>query len=264
VPNTGQISLLFVCVALFAAASILSLMRIRRETESLRIAAKACSWSAMCIGVAVIIWHASARSQWLPLDDNFEALIWLGLILALFMLYVQRRHPIAGLDWFIMPLVILLLVGAAIFGRTKPHEYLPTAWSWVHRVSSYGGAVAFAVAGAVGAMYLIANRRLRNKQVLNGPKLGNLERLERVTRASVTLGFALLTVGAVTGFIWFASDRRPISVWKVGLTVGVWLVYAVALHSPINPSFRGRKVAILSIVGCILMFGLLVTVQLVS
>jgi ABC-type uncharacterized transport system permease subunit len=264
VPNTGQISLLLACIVLFVSSSVLSLMRIRRETESLRIAAKACAWSAMLIGVAVIAWHAAARSQWMPLDDNFESLIWLGLILALFMLYVQRRHPIAGLDWFIMPLVVLLLVGAAIFGRTKPREYLPTAWSWVHRVTSYGGTVAFAVAGAVGAMYLIANRRLRRKIVLDGPKLGNLERLERVNLASVTLGFALLTVGAVTGFIWFASGHRSISVWKVGLTVGVWLVYAVALHAPINPSFRGRKVAILSIVGCILMLGLLVTVQLVS
>ena len=208
-------SLLFICIALFATGSVLSLLRIRRETESLRIAAKACSWTAITAGVALIAWHASARSQWLPLDDNFEALIWLGLILALFVVYVQRRHPIGGLDWFVMPMVILLLIGAAIFGRTSPREYLPTTWSWIHRLFSYGGAVAFVVAGSVGAMYLVANRRLRMKVMTGGPKLGNLERLEEVTLASVTLGFALLTVGAITGFIWFASSHRPISVWKV-------------------------------------------------
>ena len=111
-------SLLFICIALFATGSVLSLLRIRRENESLRIAAKACSWSAITAGVALIAWHASARSQWLPLDDNFEALIWLGLILALFVAYVQRRHPIGGLDWFVMPMVILLLIGAAILDPT--------------------------------------------------------------------------------------------------------------------------------------------------
>ena len=50
---------------------------------------------------------------------------------------------------------------------------------------------------------------------------------------------------------------------KVLLTLAVWIVYAVVLHSPINPSFRGRKVAFLSILGCLLMVGTLVAVQLV-
>ena len=262
--------LLFVCIALFAIGGMISLLRIRRETESLRIAAKACTWSAVASGIALIVWHASGNHQWLPLDDNFEALIWLGLILALFVLYVQRRHPIAGLDWFIMPMVILLLIGAAVFGRTTPHEYLRTSWSWVHRLFSYGGAVAFAIAGSVGAMYLVANRRLRQKKMVGGAKLGSLERLEHVTLAAVTLGFALLTVGAITGFAWLKYSERhdpehaTVSPWKVGLTTSVWLIYALVLHSPINPRFRGRRVAILSIVGCVLMLGLIVTVQLVN
>jgi ABC-type uncharacterized transport system permease subunit len=263
VPNAGQISLLIACIGLFAVGGLFSMLRIAKEKESLRIAAKACAWSAIFCGVAVIIWHAAGRQQWLPLDDNFEALIWLGLILALFVMYVQRRHPIPGLDWFIMPIVVLLLIGAAVFGRTKPHEYTSTTWSWVHRAFSYGGAVAFAVAGAMGAMYLVANRRLRMKTAIGGVQLGSLERLERATLMSVTLGFALLTVGAVTGFVW-ARHGGPISGWKVGLTASVWVVYALVLHSPINPSFRGRKAAILSIVGFVLMLGLVVTVQFVT
>src|SRR4051812_30317096 len=180
-PNTAQLILLIVCIALFAGASIASLLRIRRESEVLRITSKACAWTAIATGVSLIIWHASMRNQWLPLDDNFEALIWLGLILALFVLYVQRTSPIGGLDSFLLPMVVLLLIGAAIFGRTTPHVYLPTAWSWVHRVFSYGGAVAFVVAGAGGAMYMVANRRLRNKTLTSGPRLGSLERLEHVT-----------------------------------------------------------------------------------
>ena len=256
-PNAGQLSLLVACIALFAIAGVLSLMRIRRETEGLRIAAKGCTYTAVVTGIAVIAWHAARRSQWLPLDDNFEALIWLGLILALFVLYVQRRHPIGGLDWFIMPMVILLLIGAAVFGSTKPHEYVQSAWSWIHRVFSYGGALAFVVAGAVGAMYLIANRRLRQK-VMMGPKLGNLERLEHVTLVAVTLGFAMLTVGAITGFAWLYADPKHSESlsWKIALTASVWVVYAVVLHSPINPRFRGRRAAILSIIGCILTLGL--------
>jgi ABC-type transport system involved in cytochrome c biogenesis permease subunit len=39
-------------------------------------------------------------------------------------------------------------------------------------------------------------------------------------------------------------------------------VYAIVLHARINPVFRGRKVAILSIVGCVLMVGTLVALNL--
>jgi hypothetical protein len=57
-----------------------------------------------------------------------------------------------------MPLVIVLLVIAGVAGRAEYHEYLPAVhntWAWAHRVTAYGGAVAFAIAGASGAMYVL-------------------------------------------------------------------------------------------------------------
>jgi hypothetical protein len=38
-------------------------------------------------------------------------------------------------------------------------------------------------------------------------------------------------------------------------------VYGLILHSPINPSFRGRRTAMLSVVGFVLMISVLVAVQ---
>jgi ABC-type transport system involved in cytochrome c biogenesis permease subunit len=135
-------------------------------------------------------------------------------------------------------------------------------------VTAYLGAVAFVIAGATGAMYLIANRRLRRKVRTGGPNFGSLERLEHITFMAVTTGFALLTIGMITGLArvqhegngrlgphWFTSP-------KVLLATAVWIVYALILHSPINPSFRGRKTALLSILGLVLMFGTIVAVQL--
>jgi len=170
VPTTGQIALLIVSIALFAIGSAISVSRIWFERPWSRLAAKACDWAAFFVAVAVLVWHSIDRGSWLPIENNFDALIWLGLLLALFVFYVQRTRPIGGLDWFIMPIVILLLIGAAVFGRTKPHEYaVEGLWAWVHRVTAYGGAVAFFVAGAMGAMYLLVNRRLRRKQPLPSP-----------------------------------------------------------------------------------------------
>ncbi len=50
--------------------------------------------------------------------------------------------------------------------------------------------------------------------------------------------------------------------WKVGLAASVWLVYAVVLHAPLNPVFRGRRAAVLSVVGFVLMVGAVVAAQL--
>jgi ABC-type uncharacterized transport system permease subunit len=261
----GQIALLALAIALFAAGWAASLLRIWREdVPALRVAAKASVYAGLVAGAGVLVWHSAARRSWLPLEDNFDALTWLGLLMAGFVAYVQATKPLRGLDWFLLPIAVLLLVAAAVFGLAKPHEYdVQNVWLWVHHVTAYGGAVAFAVAGAVGAMYLVVNRRLRSKTLTPGPRMGSLERLEHLTIASVTLGFSLLTVGAVTGIVqWLEADKHtPLS--KVLLTAAVWLVYAVVLHSPINPSFRGRKAALLSVVGLPLMLVTILVVQFV-
>ena len=48
--------------------------------------------------------------------------------------------------------------------------------------------------------------------------LGSLERLERLTMTAVTLGFALLTIGIITGAIEMRYLGLSTSAWKVGLT----------------------------------------------
>ena len=66
--------------------------------------------------------------------------------------------------------------------------------------------------------------------------------------------------GMITGGVeLFAPDKHTPRA-KIVLAVIVWLVYAVVLHAPINPSFRGRKVAVLSVLGFVLVIGTVVAV----
>lgn len=273
-PSTHQLVLVILSILLFAVGGGLSIARLRFDREGMRIGAKACVWAGLLAALGVLIWHAAARpaGNWLPLEDNFEAFVWLAVLLAGFVLYVQRARGLGGLDWFVIPIVIVMLAAAAVLGRAKPQEYLDTTWSLVHRVTAYGGALAFAIAGAAGAMYLLASRRLRQKTLPQGPRLGSLEGLEHLTFASVTLGFAMLTCGLIAGLIWQLRMERTGGPTRLGehwytspkvlMASAVWVVYAVVLHARINPAFRGRKVAILSIVGCLLMVGTLVALNL--
>lgn len=266
VPNLGQLALLLAAIAAFAFGGGISLARLRSDRPGLRVAAKACLYLGVCLAIGVIIWHSADRRSWAPLEDNFDTLIWLAVLLALFVAYTQRVHPVRGLDWFVMPIVVLFLSFAVIFGRTTPHVYVNRSWQWVHMAAVNAGALAFAVAGAAGAMYLFANRQLRSKRLEIGRKLGSLERLEHITRTAVTLGFALLTIGLITGLVLALRGSSMGPDWytqpKVLLTFIAWVIYALVLHSPINPSFRGRKTAMLSVIGFVLMIGVLIAVQL--
>jgi ABC-type uncharacterized transport system permease subunit len=262
IPNVLEITGMLAAAACLVAAVICSVARMARVVTAL------CGWLGIAIGVAVLAWHSVLRGAWQPLEDNFNALGTLGLMLAGCVLYVQGTRPVGGLDWFILPLAALMLVAAAVVGRTMPREYGETAWSLVHRITAYGGALALAIAGAVGAMYLIASRRLRTKHVPPGATFGSLERLEAIAQHSLALGWPLFTVGLITGILWGihrtsqgADEQREFFGPKVLLAVGVWVVYALALHTPINPSFRGRKAAVLSLIGLVLMAGTLVAVQ---
>ena len=271
-PTAGQIVLVLGACALFTAGGIASFVRLRAERRWLRVLGKSLDYWAILLTLGALVWHCAQRGSALPLEDNFEALAALGELLSCFEMYIQRVRPIPGLDGFLTPIIVLMLVCAVVFGRVTPDAYQPDSlWSWAHRLSSYGGALGFAVAAAMGGLYLVNSARLRRKAAPLGPKLGgNLERLENGTQTAVTLGFALLTLGMLTGLLKILHDGSHTQLgaqWylspKVILAFAVWIVYAVALHTPITPSVRGRKSAMLSIVGFVLMFATMVAVQLV-
>jgi len=263
IPTLPQLSILALAVVALGIGIVLSVFR-SRGNEKLRVPMKMLYYWGLSLAIVVVFWHTVRRGHWTPLESNFDTLVSLGVILGVFVMYLQKRRPVAGLDWFVMPMVMMLLLLGGVFGRTKLHAYLPTAWSVLHLVGVFGGAVAFALAGATGAMYLLSNQRLRNKTALPGSKFASLERLEHVTYLSVTLGFGLLTLGALMGFLWLLRDEtKVLPPGKIILTGVIWVIYAIILHTPINPSFRGRKTAMLSIAGFILMIATVVAVQFV-
>lgn len=275
-PTTAQLGLLCSAIGVLVLGGIASILRLRaeasdttgRRTETFRILAKAALYCGILDGIALAIWRGWGKPDFQPLRDNFSAFLTLAILLMLVVAYAQRARPLRGLDLFVMPIVLLLLMMAAIFGKAAPHAYHETTWYVVHRVTAYGGFVAFAVAGAVGVMYLLANYRLRRKRLAPGQQFGSLERLEHISYVSVTLGFALLTVGLVTGFFIVIHQKTGAGLgndWyrnpKVVMACVTWAVYAVVMHSPINPALRGRRTAILSVVGFVLLLGTLVAVQ---
>lgn len=220
----------------------------------------------LVLSVILLVWHSLSINRQQPLQDSFSAMLGLAILLAGFVTYIQWTRPIAALEWFAMPIVIVLLLMAGHFGEAAPQTYVPSAYSLVHRGATLLGAVGFAIAAACGAMYVRAARSLRAKRLEVVSTFGSLERLEHLTHGAVTLGFAFFTVGCLAGIAWAfqLKDRTRLEQhwFSVLLASLVWLVYAVVLHTPIAPRMRGRRNALLSIAGFVLMLAAIFAVLL--
>lgn len=236
-----------------------------------------CIAAGLALSLLLLAWHARATGNWQPLQDNFSALLTLAVLLAGFAAYFQIHRPMASLVALCMPVVVVLLLMAGYFGRSQPGAYLITWYSLGHRVAAFLGILAFVVAGASGVLYLLSDHMLRLRWSGRQGKLrtppspevfGSLERLERLTFASVVLGFALFTLGILIGIGWVLHyhSTRMGAHWyltpKVLLSFAAWIIFAIVLHTPIAPRLRGRKTAILSICGLVLSLATLLAVLL--
>lgn len=262
--SATQIGLLLLAVAMYVAGGVGAIAQLagRKVLPTFRYL---CMSGGTLVALGLLVWHSitvvQATGAWQPLQDNLSAMLTLAILLAVFVLYVQLQGKIAAIEWLIMPVVILLLLMAGHFGKTQPHPYLTTTYSLVHRMTTFMGSVAFVVAGASGALYLKSDRMLRQRGAShltppNPGRFGSLERLERLSYRMATCGLALFTIGIITGVAWAIAGNGHTRLglhWflspKVILAFAAWLIFAVVLHSPMAPRLRGRKNAILSIIG---------------
>ncbi|MBI4355855.1 MAG: cytochrome c biogenesis protein CcsA [Candidatus Omnitrophica bacterium] len=116
-------------------------------------------------------------------------------------------------------------------------------------IFSYG---AFLIAFVSGILFLVLERQLKHKQ------LGRLFRwlpplslLDRLNYLSITIGFGAFSIGLVLGTILAVQSLGAhwLSDGKVWLSMVTWVAYAVLWSIRVSSSLRGRKVAILSILG---------------
>lgn len=131
----------------------------------------------------------------------------------------------------------------------------------VHTVSSLLSYAAFLVAFIAGILFLVQERQLKRKTMgALFHRLPSLDVLDRVNFASLGIGLGLLTVGVVFGFLkveavfgrWWTGDPKEV------LTVGLWAAYIGLWVTRSRATLRGRRVAVLSIVGfCLVLFTLL-------
>ena len=191
----------------------------------------------------------------------------LMFIVVLFGLFYKVEYVLL----YITPLVALNL----LIGFFVPHVHITPVMLNVnktilltHIVLILIGDSLFALAFIVSLIYIFQERKIKNKknlklfdkkniqlkEALHSGGGYNLELLDNINYQCLKIGFPFITLGIVMGIYLSGSLSRtfmavkPIEI----MSLITWLIYAILLHERVAKGLRGKRAAIFSVAGFLL------------
>ena len=243
-----ELALTFYLVA--AVAGIIELYRSNKLTSGIMFSSA---------GVGFIVHTGSiivryALAGHLPISSPHEAASFFSWCVVLLFFLIEYRYRVGLLGSFVMPLVFLLMLSSSILPREiKPlSPVLQSYWLGIHTLFAFLGNAAFALAAGMGIMYLLQEKYVKSKHP-GGlfKRLPSLQSLDEINYRLISVGFPLFTIAIITGSLW--ADRAWGSYWRWDprevWSLISWLIYAIILHARLLAGWRGRRAAVLSIIG---------------
>ncbi|MFD6071663.1 c-type cytochrome biogenesis protein CcsB [Amycolatopsis sp. TRM77291] len=171
-------------------------------------------------------------------------------------LVIMRKFPVRHLTGFLLlPVVILMFVnGTMLYTTAAPVQpALQSYWLIIHVSAAIIGSGVFLVPGVASVLYLFRAAHDDNpaKFAKFGPKLPAADVLDRIAYRTTIFAFPIFTFGVLCGAVWAEAAWGRFWGWDPKETVAfvAWVVYAAYLHSRATAGWRGKRAAIINIVG---------------
>jgi len=200
------------------------------------------------------IFFGFAKSGYLPVGNLRETLLLAGWAVAGGFLIFQYKFNLKILGIFAAPTISLIVVLATLV-PSEPYQttkIFKNFWLISHVMAIFFGEAFFTLAAGLGVLYLIQENAIKTKRHrFFFKRLPSLDLLDSSGYACIVVGFSLLTLGLVTGLVYAKSywgrfwSWDPKEVWSA-IT---WIFYAVLLHERLTVGWRGRRSAIMAIIG---------------
>jgi cytochrome c-type biogenesis protein CcsB len=194
-----------------------------------------------------------------------ETLSLLSCVIVGAYLVLSARFKLAVIGAFVAPLAFIVTLSASLFysGVRELPSTLNTIWLPAHLAPALLGYAILAVSFCVSIAYLVQERQLKAKRRGRLRRLPSLETLDELNYRCVAWGFALFTVGIVTGSLLSKAAWGTFWAWEPVqvLAVLAWLLYAALLQAR-TLGWRGRRAATLTLFGFALLLISLVSLNL--
>lgn len=201
-----------------------------------------------------MIGYAFYTAGEIPARNLHETLVIAAWSVAGVFLLLRYKFDLKVLGIYAAPLTAAVMVIASRV-PDQPVEsgsIFKSAWLAIHIVTIFIGEAAFALACGVGILYLAQEHAIKTKR--HGffyKRLPSLDLIDSTGYACIVVGFSLMTVGLISGFVYAKMVWGRFWAWDVKEVWSIisWLLYAALLHQRLAVGWRGRRAAIMAIVG---------------
>jgi len=189
-----------------------------------------------------------------PVTNLHESFSFFAWTLAGTFLLVDRRLRMSVLAATTSTIILVLM----LFGSLLPMQVqdlnpvLDSFWLPIHISLSFLGNAVFTIAFVAAIFYLMQERMLKSKKFSAlYYRLPSLDTLDMINYRCLTFGFPLMTMGIISGAVWAEMSWGTYWSWdpKETWALITWFIYAALLHGRLTTGWRGRRAAILAIIG---------------
>jgi cytochrome c-type biogenesis protein CcsB len=220
-------------------------------------------WIAVAgfVSHSLSILHRAIFSGFFPLATSFDVLSFFSWLLVGIFLLIRYRDPSPIFGSIVTPLASVVMIYASTLSYQIKEPLVPVLRSWwlpIHVTLALLGNGIFAVMAIGGLMYIFQERLIKTKRIGRLHRLlPSLETLDTINRHGLPLGFFLLTLGIISGALWAGSAWGFYWSWdpKETWSLITWFAYAAMVHQRMVLGWRGKRAAVLAILGfCLVMF----------
>jgi len=189
-----------------------------------------------------------------PITTQHETVVFFAWATTWAYLSFRWRYTVKNFGTFVAVFIFLLLVISFFSSRTITPlvPALQSLWLPVHASVSIIAYGFLSLAFNGGIMYLLLERELKKKKLgYFFARFPSLDALDQLNSHCITAGFVFLTLGIVTGSIWARQAWGTYWQWdpKETWSLITWFLYLVLLHQRFTVGWRGRRAAVMAIVG---------------
>jgi len=214
--------------------------------------------------VAIILrWVTSYRMGigHAPFSNLYESLIFFAWTLMFLYMIVEWRTRNRTFGTFVTPLAFMAMAYASFSPGISSHiqpliPALKSNWLISHVITCFFGYAAFGLSFGFSVMYLLKRLDTPEKKNIFLRLIPSQGILDDLNYQMIIIGFLMLTLGIITGSVWAHSAWGSYWSWdpKETWSLITWLIYAAVIHSRMVRGWKGKRIAILSMVGffCVL------------